>query len=166
MDSDKDQQNDTSACLITSTLHRILACASTSQSMIRTIYAFRELIKLRKSCSLSSSAIIQTLKTSKLFHVWWCRAGKCVARQIKVMKNPPNRKPNNPTANKQHCHLETPAARHNLPSVLLSNVTSLSKLNWRTLYSHNRHFFGHHGYHWRLVIPTWNYEVWQLQECP
>ncbi|KAK3860170.1 hypothetical protein Pcinc_033764 [Petrolisthes cinctipes] len=94
--------------------------------MFRLMYAFSEMVKLRKNCGPPSSVIIQKLKTHNILHSRGRRAGQGLARQIKVIKTSPNRKTNKPTANKLHCHFEIPTVRYNLPSVFLSNVTSLS----------------------------------------
>ncbi|KAK3895752.1 hypothetical protein Pcinc_000675 [Petrolisthes cinctipes] len=61
--------------------------------------------------SVNGSAIIQKLKTHNILHGRGRRAGQGLARHIKVIKSPPNRKTNKPTEIKLHCHFEIPTVR-------------------------------------------------------
>ncbi len=90
-----------------------------------TSYSLSSLYKLRSCCGYPPSHIIPRLKQLNIFHSRGRRGGRNVIRKIPVIK-PRKRTPNQPTEKKTYNHVQVPRIWYDLPSLLLSNVTSLA----------------------------------------
>lgn len=107
--------------------------------------------QLKNSCGYPGNAIIEKLEHSPFLHVCGREAGnhmskKTLKLQIKMSNT------NKPTILKPLCHSEVSTLRYNLPSVLVSNVTSLS-CNLDSDNSHQQ-FVPGHKMHKNNSIPT------------
>ena len=97
-------------------------------------YGRGSLMNLRRGSGYPPSDIIQRLKNLDLFRNRGTRAGKDIRRPIKVITTSVRKERPQPKlkeyqqipAPKPLCHLEVPTLRYSFPTVLLSNVTSLS----------------------------------------
>jgi len=87
-------------------------------------YRLSELFRLKRGSGYPPVNIIQRLKTLKLFHNRGRRGGSQVVRSIPVITS--HNKEIKPKQTREHKRLEVPQKWYSLPSLLLSNITSLT----------------------------------------
>ena len=87
-------------------------------------YVPHQLYKLRSGCGYPPSYVIEKLKTCGIYHSRGRRAGRRIKRPIPIVVSKPKDK--QPAQPKPYKHFEVPRLQYKLPSLLLSNVTSLN----------------------------------------